>query len=104
MTKNSIKKLVHNYKIALLDNNIPITAIYLFGSYSRNQQREGSDIDLCVVSSSFGKNDFQEMVKVNQIAKKIAFEIEAFPVSEKEFKAQINPFATEALKANQKLV
>lgn len=97
MTKTNLKKLAQRYKLALNRNNIPVSAIYLFGSYANGKERKGSDIDFCVVSNIFGKNDFLEMVTINQIAKRIAPEIEAFPVSEKQMKKNENPFLKEAL-------
>lgn len=84
MTLENVKRLAYKYKIALKKNNIPVDSIYLFGSYAKGKQRPCSDIDFCVVSKIFGKNDFKEMVLINQIAKRIAPQIEAFPVSEKE--------------------
>ncbi|MDO8663094.1 MAG: nucleotidyltransferase domain-containing protein [Candidatus Omnitrophota bacterium] len=103
MTLENVKQLAYRYKAALIKNNIPVDSIYLFGSYAKGKQRLGSDIDFCVVSKIFGKNDFREMVLINQIAKRIASQIEAFPVSEKELKARNNPFITEALKTGTRM-
>lgn len=104
MTKTNIKQIAKKYKLALIGNNIPVNAIYLFGSYAKGQARPDSDIDFCVVSSAFGKDDFREMVIINQIAKHIAPEIEAFPVAEKEFRRRTNPFIKEALKTGERLL
>lgn len=98
MTKLDAIKIGKRYKKELEKNRIPVSAIYLFGSFARNRQREGSDIDFCVISKNFGKDDFDEMVNINQIGKRISPFIEAFPVSEKEFKQGLNPFGVEAQK------
>ena len=103
MTKQRIKQLALRYKLALSRENISVSAIYLFGSFARGNARKGSDIDLCVISSIFGKDDFKEMVLINQIAKRVAPEIEAFPVPENEFKKKNNPFVIEALKTGERL-
>ena len=103
MSIGAIKQLAYRYRTALIRNNIPVSSIYLFGSYARGKQRRGSDIDFCVVSKVFGRNDFKEMVLINQIAKRIAPQIEAFPVSEKELKAIDNPFIAEALQTGTRL-
>lgn len=89
MTRRDLKQLASKYKLALIKNKIPIRAIYLFGSYAKGNAREGSDVDLCVVSKAFGRDDFKEMVVINQIAKRVAAEIEDFPVSEIDFKKKI---------------
>ena len=104
MTKQNIKQIAKKYKLALIGNNIPVNAIYLFGSHVKGRSRPGSDIDFCVVSSAFGKNDFREMVIINQIAKQVAPEIEAFPITEKELKNRTNPFIKEALKTGERLL
>ena len=104
MTKLDAIKIGKKYKIALERNQIPVSAIYLFGSYAKGKQREGSDIDFCVVSKSFGKNDFEEMVRINQIGKRVSPFIEAFPVSEEEFNLDLNPFGAEAKKTGKKFL
>lgn len=104
MTKRNLKEIAIKYKSALIGNNIPVAGIYLFGSYAKGNARQGSDIDFCVVSDVFGRDDFEEMVKINQIAKHVALEIEAFPVSSAELKSKNNPFIKEALKTGEKLV
>lgn len=104
MTRKNLKNLALRYKSALLKNKIPIAAIYLFGSYARGKARNGSDIDFCVVSKAFGRDDFNEMVIINQIAKRIAPEIEAFPVAEKELKSKSNPFIKEALESGKRII
>ena len=103
MTRANIKLLAVKYKMALRENRIPVCAIYLFGSWAKGRSRLGSDIDFCVVSPVFGRDDFEEMVKINQIAKRIAPEIEAFPVSEREFKRKSNPFILEALRTGERI-
>lgn len=103
MTIEAVKQLAYKYKIALIRNNIPVNSIYLFGSYAKGKQHKSSDIDFCVVSKIFGKNDFREMVLINQIAKRIAPQIEAFPIPEKELKTRTNPFIAEALKTGARL-
>ena len=87
-----------------MQNKIPVSAIYLFGSHAKGKARQGSDIDFCVVSGAFGRDDFKEMVTINQIAKRIAPEIEAFPVAERELKKKTNPFIEEALKIGRKII
>lgn len=104
MTRKAIKALAHRFKEALAERDIPVTAIYLFGSYAKGQPRPGSDIDFCVVSSRLGKNDFQEMVTLNQIGKRVAAEIEAFPVSDEDFVSRSNPFIAEALSKGTRLL
>lgn len=104
MTDHYIQQLAVKYKNALIKENIPVNAVYLFGSYAKGNQTKASDIDFCVVSKSFGKNDFEEMVAINQIAKLISADIEAFPVSQDDYAARANPFIAEAMKTGKRLI
>lgn len=104
MQKQPLKKIASQFKQELLDHGIPVTAIYLFGSHVHGQAHRGSDIDLCVVSPKFGRDDFEDMVTLNQLAKGVALEIEAFPVPEEELKNRSNPFMEEALTKGVRLI
>lgn len=48
-----IKRLIKNYREKLENMRIPITAIYLYGSYVKGKMRSESDVDVCVVSPAF---------------------------------------------------
>jgi len=59
MVKRTIPKRVEK-KINLLKDNlkqdgVPISRMYLFGSYAKGNAHKWSDIDICVVSPKFGK-------------------------------------------------
>ena len=45
MTRKELIKKIHNY----FSNKKEVTAVYLYGSYARNEQKDGSDIDLAVL-------------------------------------------------------
>ena len=44
---------VIEYKKLLEADNLPITNVYIFGSYAKGNAKEGSDIDVAVISPSF---------------------------------------------------
>lgn len=46
--------------------DIPISAIYVFGSHAKGSARKGSDIDIAVFSPSFGNDRFQDGVFLQQ--------------------------------------
>lgn len=48
-----IEKEVQNYVAELKKEKLPISSVYLFGSYAKGTQREWSDIDVCIVSPRF---------------------------------------------------
>ena len=66
--------------------------VYLFGSAAHDETREGSDIDIAVVSKIFG-NDFSgDFVKINRIACDINLDIEAYPINHTNWGRRMTPF------------
>lgn len=56
-------------------HKFPVDKVILFGSYAKNRAWEGSDIDICVVSSEFGKDVLKEEFELIKIAMKIDHKI-----------------------------
>lgn len=52
--EKKIKQLVTGYKKKLKLMNIPVTKVYLYGSYAKKQANSQSDVDVCVISPTFG--------------------------------------------------
>ncbi len=46
-------KEVKEYRKILKADNLPISAVYVFGSYAKGTPHKWSDIDVCVVSPRF---------------------------------------------------
>ncbi len=85
MVREEIKRIIKKFANELKKNGIKIDKIILFGSYARGDYKEWSDIDVAVVSESFGTNRFEERLFLSRIAAKIDSRIEAHPVGKKEF-------------------
>jgi len=64
---------------------VPVKEAYLFGSYAKGKVWEGSDIDICIVSSSFGKNYFSEKQLLNRLAIQTDPRIEPVAYSPSDF-------------------
>jgi len=59
-----VKDLINKYSLLVLkEGKLKIEKIILFGSYARGNAHPYSDIDICIVSSDFNKNQHwdQEM-------------------------------------------
>jgi predicted nucleotidyltransferase len=80
-----IKQLAIALRATLRDNNIRADCIVLFGSYSRGEAHQQSDIDLAVISGMFGQDRFTESSLLNRLAVKIHPDIEAVPIGLKDF-------------------
>lgn len=48
-----VKRAILEYLQALRADHLPITKVYLFGSYATGKAHEFSDIDLCILSPKF---------------------------------------------------
>lgn len=96
--KTPVKKIVLNYKKALKEAGVKIDKVILFGSQVKGNIRKDSDIDICVVSPQFGRNDMTESVKLKVISVPIDVRIEPHPYSVKDFQVEEDPFAYEIRK------
>lgn len=98
-TKTPIKKSIINkiilYKTALESANINVTHLILFGSQAKGTARYGSDIDLAVVSPSFGKNRHQERLKLMRLCDRQTIEIEPHPFHPNDLKERWSTIANE---------
>lgn len=56
MAAKKIRDVVRKFKLALKKEGFPKVRILVFGSFARGDQHPDSDIDLCLVSSSFKEN------------------------------------------------
>lgn len=75
----------------------------VFGSWAKGKATEDSDIDVCVVSPSFGNDYIQEMVDLRKIALKVDSRIEPIPLAPKDLKDPYGTLAAEIRKHSIKL-
>lgn len=97
MDISEIKQLAIQLRNELRRHNISPDCIVLYGSHSRGEAHEGSDIDLAVIARSFGKDRFSEGSFLNRIAVKIHPDIEAVPIGLRDFieRSPISPLLHE---------
>lgn len=92
MVRQAIVKKLRRFADALEDAGISVAHLLLFGSHARDTARADSDIDVCVVSKEFGRDDVQEFVTINTLAHTIDPLIEAVNVSLRKWKTdRISP-------------
>jgi predicted nucleotidyltransferase len=58
--RSEIKVIVNQYIHNLAARGIRVQRVVLFGSYARNQPRDGSDIDLAIIAPQFGHLNIRE--------------------------------------------
>lgn len=78
---------------------MPVSRVYLFGSYAKGNASELSDVDICFFLDSFGTKRrvdvIKELLKLSAGFEEIGFEPVALPSSEL---VNGNPFALEVIK------
>ena len=72
-----------------------VTRSALFGSYVRGDHTSESDIDICVVSSIFGKDRLKERVMLMKLQEEVSDYIEPHPFSPKDFSNPFDPLASQ---------
>ncbi len=101
MSKRKIEKIIERYEKELMKIGITPQKIILYGSYAKGCPREGSDIDLIVISEDFKGMNIRERLEILGLASGRIFEpIEALGYTPEEIKNKKESFLEEILKAN----
>jgi predicted nucleotidyltransferase len=74
-----------NEVINELKNAIPVDSAYLYGSYANGQPDLHSDVDVIIVSPSFGKDLIKETVFLMEFFEKTGLMVEPRAYSRDEF-------------------
>ncbi len=81
MDKEQAIKLAQEYKKVLLEK-MPVKALYLYGSYSKGNYTEESDIDIAVVVDKLSDNYFEDTPLLWKLKRKISNLIEPVLLTE----------------------
>lgn len=58
-TPAKINKIIKDY-IDIIREDLPVSKVVLFGSHAKGTAKQGSDVDIAIVSNKFGKNPRKE--------------------------------------------
>jgi predicted nucleotidyltransferase len=86
MVEKEILVKLRAFQAAIEKAGIRVEKIVLYGSRAAGTCHEDSDIDVAVVSPDFGRDRFEEGVRLFQIASKIDPRIEPIPISAESYK------------------
>lgn len=98
-----IKEKVKQYVRFISGKGIPINRVVVFGSYAKGEAVEDSDIDLCLVSSKFGRDPVSELQFLLKQTRNIDDRIEPIPISAKEYKETASPLIFEIRKYGKEI-
>ena len=103
MSNNKIRKIAKAYIRKIEKNGIPVKEAYIFGSMIKEKNYYGSDIDICVISSFFGKDRQKERVRLMNLRQGISDLIEPHPYSVVDFQNPFDILANEIKETGMKL-
>lgn len=86
---------VNAYKKLLDEANIKFETTIVFGSQAKGTAKPYSDIDLCVVSKTFGKDHHDELVRLMLLTNADTINIEPHPFHPADLADKWNPLASE---------
>lgn len=98
MTRGKAINLVRKYRAYIEKEGVPVIKVMMFGSQVNGTAHEWSDIDTCVVSSSFGKDLHAERVKLMHMGLEVSDLIEPHPYTPKQLEDPYDPLAAEIRK------
>ena len=86
-TKKSAVATAKSFIKVLISHGIPLEKAVLFGSYSLNNQRKNSDIDIALFSSAFtgvGFEDKKLIAKWNILPEYIDIDVKTFSINDED--------------------
>lgn len=105
--KKTISKDIRNialkFRQLVEQEGTPVERLILFGSYARGAASKESDIDLCIISSKFGKDPIGELQFLLKKTRKIDSRIEPIPVSPQEYREVASPLIVEIKKFGREI-
>ena len=81
MDKGQALDIARKYK-AMVAEHLPLKALYLYGSYSKGNYTEESDIDIAVVVSKRSENYFEDTSLLWKLGRKVSCLIEPVLLTE----------------------
>ena len=86
MVERKIIKKVNAFVKELKKQKIKVVKVIIYGSRVSGKAHEYSDIDIAIISPDFGKDRYEEWVRLFEIASKIDPLIEPVPISVESYK------------------
>ena len=91
-----IRNILEKYLEVLSLNNIKLKSAFLFGSYSKGNANEFSDIDVAIVSDSFEGIRIKDRERIRKITLSVSTDLEVIPFSSENFSTD-DPLAREII-------
>ncbi|WP_194976710.1 nucleotidyltransferase family protein [Aquiflexum lacus] len=92
MVNQGIIDTVKKY-IMIIPKDLGVKRAYIFGSFAKGMEKEGSDIDIALVLENM-PDFFSTQRQLMKLRRKIDLRIEPHPIKAQDWNS-LNPFATE---------
>lgn len=100
--KRKIEEIIIDYS-KLVEKEIDVKNIYLYGSYAKGTYSADSDIDIAVVSDDLGMDIIKDTLLLMKIRRKVDYRLEPRPFNTSDFNLS-NPLAKEIINTGIKVV
>ena len=101
-SRGQIEQIVKAY-VSLLQHEINVKNIYLYGSRINGSFTEDSDIDLAVIAEDFTGDVIEDRFKLMKLRRNIDYRIEPHPFLTNDFN-ESNPLAKEIMDTGVKII
>ncbi|MBP6989618.1 nucleotidyltransferase domain-containing protein [Candidatus Shapirobacteria bacterium] len=96
--------LLRKYAKEVEKGGVSVAEMYFFGSRAKGDEKKGSDMDVCVVSSDFTGDKVEDIKKLYKLAKNVSLLIEPHSFLPEEFDDKYNFLAQEIKRTGIKIV
>lgn len=102
-TLTAVEKNLKKYTQLLKEAGVGVERLLVYGSFAKGTSKAHSDIDVCVVSPEFGKDETAEMVRLNTLAHSVDPRIEVVPYNPQDLAVEEDPLAHEIVKYGKEI-
>ncbi|OGD31860.1 hypothetical protein A3C91_00340 [Candidatus Azambacteria bacterium RIFCSPHIGHO2_02_FULL_52_12] len=93
-----LERVISQYLTAI-GRDIKVSDAFLFGSYAKGKAKADSDIDLCVISPDFGRDDveegqylFKKTIGIDSRIEPVGYSVQSFATEESPLIAEIKRY------------
>ncbi len=102
--KQEITEVARKYVNYVRDQGITVSEAYLFGSWAKGNAKKDSDIDVCVVSEQFGRDDIDELQRLLHLTRKVDLRIEPISLTPEDLANHYSTLSAEIRKYGIRIV
>ena len=100
--KEKIDEIIIKYS-RLVQKEIDVKHVYLYGSYAKGNHSSDSDIDIAIIGDDFSGDPIEDTLKLMRIRRKTDNRIEPRPFKTSDFNSS-NPLAREIMNTGIKVM